>query len=129
MPSQTLRYYGHYADYQNPTYCAAPLDVNDADATITTGAFGETGGRVFRVGQDMYFVPMQQVAGDDEVYIACDAQKIEGPVEGWRSRLNLGDAAESDVEDAILDHLISKKSSTKKGEAFVIMRDGKTFRL
>jgi len=120
-------------NFLNDNYCAAPLPVASLavsahDRKVSSGALGEHGGCVFKVGNDMYFVPTQNVAEDDMLYITCDAQKIEGPVEGWRSRLALGDIAESMVEDAIVDHLTSS-ASTKQGEAFVVTRDGKIFRL
>jgi len=113
----------------NDNCCTAALAVSSCEHDIVMGALGEHGGCVFKVGSDMYFVPTQQVAEDDMLYITCDAQKIEGPVEGWRSRLALGAIAESKIEDAILSHLTTSPRKNKQGEAFVVTRDGKTFRL
>lgn len=95
---------------------------------LASGTWGEHKGCIFKVGDEMYFVPTEVVAGADTLYITCDAQKIEAPMDGWRSRLALGDIAESAVEDRILQHLTSTRQSIE-GEAFVITRDRKTFRL
>jgi len=108
-------------------YCAAALAVSTYKKTVKSGVWGENGGSIFRVGNDMYFVPTQQVA-NDEIFITCDAQKIEGEIDGWRSRLNLGDAAANDVEHAIIRHLHAL-SRIDKGNAFAVTSDGTTVRL
>jgi hypothetical protein len=113
----------------NDNYCAATLSVSSYERPISTGTFGEHSGCVFKVGDDMYFVPTQQVAEEDMLYITCDAQKIEGSFDGWRSTLSLGDIAAREIEDAILGHLHSVLRVKKQGECFVITREGKTFRL
>ena len=122
----------HDADnaISNDNYRAtAALPVSAYGRQADGGIWGEPGGCVFKVGHEMYFVPTRQVAEEDMLYITCDAQKIEGPMDGWCSRLSLGDIADHKIEDAILDHLHSSMLSKKKGEAFVVTRDGKTFRL
>ncbi len=129
MANATLNLTSIQMPYLNDNYCGATLPVSSCGRQIADGAGGEQGGCVFKVGNQLYFVPTQQVAEDDMLYITCDAQKIEGPIEGWRSRLALGDVAEQEVEDAILDHLHATPRKKKQGEAFVVTRDGKTFRL
>jgi hypothetical protein len=110
--------------------CAATLPVSACSLLVSDGAWGENGGCIFKVGDDMYFVPTQQVAEDDTLYITCDAQKIEGPLDSWRSRLALGDIAASEVEDAILRYLHAAARVAKaQGDVFVVTSDGKTFRL
>ncbi len=130
MMSAILRKTETQTSISNDNYCAATLNVSTCGRQIESGTWGEDTGCVFKVGSDMYFVPTKQVYGDDMLYITCDAQKIESPMDGWRSRLSLGDIAESEVEDAILGHLHSvKKNKQKQGESFVVTREGKTFRI
>ena len=117
------------SDISNDNYCTASLPVSSYGRQATKEVWGEHDGCVFKVGDDMYFVPTKQVTEDDMLYITCDAQKIDSPMEGWRSRLSLGDVADTEVEDAILGHLHDTRRDEKRGEAFVITRDGKTFRL
>lgn len=114
----------------NDNYCGATLDVSTCGRQVSTGIWAEHNGCIFKVGNEMYFVPTKQVADEDMLYITCDAQKIEGSMDGWRSHLSLGDSADHSVEDAILGHLHkSRRQKKPQGEAFVITRDGKTFRL
>lgn len=116
-------------EFTNDNYCGGSLPVSSYDRKVSTDVWGEHNGCVFKVGSEMYFVPTKQVFDEDMLYITCDAQKIEGPMEGWRSHLSLGDVADHTVEDAILDHLHSSRRNKSQGEAFVITRDGKTFKL
>lgn len=113
----------------NDNYCTAMLPVSACARSGNDTILGERDGSIFRVGDEFYFVPTHQVADDDILYIACDAQKIEGPMDGWRSQLALGDMAGEAIEDAIVDHLYSSLDDDRCGESFVITRDGKTFRL
>jgi hypothetical protein len=113
----------------NDNYCGAAMKVSVCGKQVSEAVWGEQDGCVFRVGSEMYFVPTQQTAEDDMLYITCDAQKIEGPMDGWRSRLSLSDGAAEDVEDAIVDHLQTSRHTKGLGETFIVMRDGKTFRL
>ena len=129
MLNAILRKTSDETDFSNDNYCGAALTVSACGRPISTGAWDEHGGCVFKVGNEMYFVPTRQVADDDMLYITCDAQKIEGSFDGWRSRLSLGDSANREVEDAILGHLHSVPRLRQQGECFVITRDGKTFRL
>ena len=129
MMSTILCKTDHYEQISNDNYCTATLQVSACGREVSSGAWGEHGGCVFKVGNDMYFVPTQQVAEDDMLYITCDAQKIEGPVEVCRSHLALGEIANHEVEDAIVDHLHTALDLRKQGETFVITRDRKTFKL
>lgn len=113
----------------NDNYCGAALPVSSYGRQASKEIWGDHDGCVFKVGDDMYFVPTKQMADEDMLYITCDAQKIDSPMEGWRSRLSLGDVADNKVEDAILGHLHENHRDQKRGEAFVVTRDGKTFRL
>ena len=63
--------------------CDAALSVISYGSQISHGTRGEYEGCVFKVGDDMYFVPTQRVANRDTLYIACNAQKIEGGVDEW----------------------------------------------
>jgi hypothetical protein len=90
------------------------------------GVGGDYKGCVFKVGEDMYFVPTQHVANQDTLYIACDTQRIEG---GPDAGISLGEGAKREIEHAILNHLFRKQSAKKDGEAFVVTSSGKTFRL
>ena len=129
MMTATVRKTHTTNETSNDNYCGATLPVSACGRQVSKEIWGEHGGCVFKVGTEMYFVPTQQVADEDMLYITCDAQKIEGPMEGWRSTLALGDMANHQVEDAILDHLHTSRSRKKQGECFVVTRDGKTFRL
>lgn len=129
MMNAILRKTSHEASISNDNYCNAALSVSACGRQVSAGSWGEPGGCVFKVGDEMYFVPTKQVADEDMLYITCDAQKIEGSFDGWRSHLSLGDSADRDVEDAILGHLHKTPRAKKQGECFVITRDGKTFRL
>jgi hypothetical protein len=108
--------------------CDATLPVTPYGHQISDCVWGEYEGCVFKVGNDLYFVPTQQVADADMLYIACDAQKIEGCLDDLCTRLALGESAAREVENAILDHLYRSRHA-KTGEAFVVTSSGKTFRL
>jgi hypothetical protein len=108
--------------------CDATLPVIPYDRQICGDGWGEHKGCIFKVGNDMYFVPTQQVADQDTLYIACDAQKIEGCLDDLCMRLSLGESAAREIETAILDHLYRSRHA-KTGEAFVVTSSGKTFRL
>jgi hypothetical protein len=107
----------------------AAMPVLCSDSLMTDSVLGAHSGCVFQVGGAMYFVPTQHVAGDDTLYITCDAQRVEGLVGGQRSRLVLGDRADRSVEDAILDHLCSSRQAKGDGASFVVTSWGQTFRL
>lgn len=129
MMTASVQKFHDEAEISNDNYCAATLSVSACGRQVSKEIWGDHDGCIFKVGNDMYFVPTQQMADEDMLYITCDAQKIEGPMDGWRSRLALGDVAGHQVEDAILGHLHSSRRQKPKGEAFVVTRDGKTFRL
>lgn len=116
-------------EFDRDNYCDAALPVSACGREVSAGSWGENGGCIFKVGNDLYFVPTQQVADEDMLYITCDAQKIEGPVVESRTRLALGAIANPAVEDAIVSHLHAAPRLAQKGEAFIVTRDGKTFRL
>ena len=113
----------------NDNYCVATVPVSACGRQVSKESWGEDNGCIFKVGNEMYYVPTRQVADEDTLYITCDAQKIQAPMDGWRSSMSLGDIADREIEDAILDHLHASRRVKPKGDAFVITRDGKTFRL
>ena len=129
MMKATLPKFKEEMSILNDNFCAATSPVSRCEQQVASKVYSENSGCVFKVGNEMYFVPTQHVADEDMLYITCDAQKIEGPLDDWRTRLFLGDIADGEVEDAILDHLLETSHAKPSGEAFVVTRDGKTFRL
>src|SRR5215469_1234039 len=82
----------------NDNCCSATSGFSTHAQPIMCGVWGDHDGCVFRVGEEMYFVPTQQVMGEGMLYITCDTQRVENSFDGWRSRLTLGDGAGHTVE-------------------------------
>lgn len=129
MMTATLQNKHDYSALKNEDFCNAAIPQNVYSCDLNRGRWGVPGGCLFKVGGDIYFVPTLQVANDDLLYITCDAQKLEGSPDTWSKHLPLGDVAQPEVEDAIVEHLQESRMYRTNGESFVIMRGGKTYRL